>query len=402
MSLRILTLSQMYPNPLQPTLGTFIEQRCKALAELTDVRVAAPLPYFPAVKGFGRFSRIAKIKSVARSADGLMVMHPRYLMLPRTATWLQGPTMARSLDNLFAGRRSNWRPDVIDAHFAFPDGYAGVQLARRLGCLCTITCHGGDLALYPSIPLVGGMIRSTLGKAAAVIAVSPALRDAAVGLGCPDERAKVLPNGVDCRQFVLRDQADCRQQLGLQADVPLAVCVGSLIERKNQIVLLEALAQLRRQWGLRVNLALVGQGPLREFLGRRAAELGLEQQVIFAGNQSYDQVPLWISAADWLVLASHREGWATVYHEAMACGRPVITSNVDAAPFAVCSEELGLVVPDLTAGAFSAALHKASLREYNPQHIRDHARQHDWRNWAANYMNILADLSSRSTIRKQS
>ena len=262
------------------------------------------------------------------------------------ATWLQGLTMAMG-----ARRRLGedvWRPQIIDSHFAYPDGFAAVMLARRTRSKCVITCHGSDLVKYPPLRWTGKMLRWALSQADRVIAVSPALRGEALKLGCPAARSVVLPNGVDCRLFEPRDRHECRRQLGLEAQGPLAVCVGGLDSNKNQGVLLRALAALGAGGGPQVRLALVGEGPRRKALQKLAGKLGVASRVIFAGQQEYSRVAVWMAAADWLVLASFREGWPTVYHEAMACGRPVITSGVAAARYAVCDQELGIVVRENT------------------------------------------------------
>lgn len=384
---RILILTQMFPSSLQPTLGTFVAQRAAALASQAEVRIAVPTPWFPPLPGLGRYSRIARLEHQSVSPHGQPVLRPRYFMFPKTATWLQGLTMSLGVRHCF--RHEAWKPQVIDAHFAFPDGFAAVQVARHIGCKCIITCHGSDLANYPPLPLTGWMLRSALAAAHHVIAVSPELHSRALALGSWPNRTTMLPNGVNTELFRPRDPIDCRRLLGLVPNVPLAVCVGRLDENKNQIVLLRALAECRHPEDLPVHLALVGDGPLGKYLRRRAKELGVARQVIFAGSQPYDRVPLWMAAADWLVLSSRREGWPTVYHEAMACGRPVITSNVAAARHAVCDDPLGTVVCDNTPRAFACALAEASRKSFDPQVIRRHAMAFDWGNWAQTYMGIL-------------
>lgn len=387
---RILILTQMFPSSLQPTLGTFIAQRACALAPLAEVRIAVPTPWFPPLPGLGRYSRIARLERQSISPQGLPVLRPRYFMLPKTATWLQGLTMSLGVDRGLG--RQPWRPEIIDAHFVYPDGFAAVRLARRIGCRCVITCHGSDLAKYPSMPLTGRMLRSALSSADQVIAVSPELRDRALALGGRPDRTCMLPNGVDTEAFRPRDPADCRRLLGLVPNVPLAVCVGRLDENKNQIVLLRALAESPRADVPALHLALVGEGPAGRRLRRCAEELGVARRVIFAGSQPYDRVPLWIAAADWLVLASRREGWPTVYHEAMACGRPVITSNVAAARHAV-KDALGMIVPDNTPEAFAQAFAQAARRTFDARAIRRYAMEFDWGNWAQAYMEIIGRLA---------
>ncbi len=141
-----------------------------------------------------------------------------------------------------------------------------------------------------------------------------------------------------------------------------------------------------------MRLALVGEGPRRKALQKLAGKLGVASRVIFAGQQEYSRVAVWMAAADWLVLASFREGWPTVYHEAMACGRPVITSGVAAARYAVCDQELGIVVRENTPHGFAQAIAQAQGRTFDADAIRRHAMRYDWRQWAAAYMTVVEPL----------
>jgi len=118
--------------------------------------------------------------------DGnVRVCYPRYLSIPKLATWLQGLSMARSVRSELRSRWADWRPDIIDAHFAFPEGYAAARLAQDFGIPVVITCHGSDLHLYPTMAFVGKMMRWEFGKADRVISVSDQLRRASRQLGCP-------------------------------------------------------------------------------------------------------------------------------------------------------------------------------------------------------------------------
>jgi glycosyltransferase involved in cell wall biosynthesis len=99
-----------------------------------------------------------------------------------------------------------------------------------------------------------------------------------------------------------------------------------------------------------------------------------------------------MGAADWLVLSSLYEGWPTVYFEAMACGRPVITSNVSAARDAVCRDDYGLVVEPNTPEAWADAMRRAQARRCDPKVIRAYAEEHSWDNWAVRFLGIVSEL----------
>jgi glycosyltransferase involved in cell wall biosynthesis len=309
------------------------------------------------------------------------------------ATWFQGFSMARSVIKEIVQRHNSWRPDVIDGHFAFPDGYAAVKSAEHLGCTSLVTCHGSDLLLYPSIIFAGSMLKWTLHRADRVISVAKALQKSSVQLGCPKGNDIFLPNGVDTELFKLRRKEECRYHAGLPVEKCIAVSVGTLNQNKNQSVLIRAIAKMRRHGANAPLLALVGDGPNSRELEMEAKRFGIQDLVFFAGERPYDEIPIWMGAGDWLVLSSIDEGWPTVYFEAMACGRPVITSNVDSAEDAVCQMKYGIIVQSNTPEGFAQAMGEAQKRKFDNCAIREYAKQHSWDNWAKNYLKIIEEVT---------
>jgi glycosyltransferase involved in cell wall biosynthesis len=363
------------------------------LCDAADIRVMNPVPYFPPVPGLGRYSRLSRVGLRGQTPEGCHVLHPRYVVLPKLATFAQGWTMTRAVRRPF--ERDPWRPDIIDAHFAFPDGYAAVRLGRELGCPVVVTCHGSDLAVYPHRLGVRRMMRWTMTHATRILAVAPHLREAALQLGGSPHHVEVLPGGVDCDMFFTQNRLRCRTDLGLPIDRPVALCVAGLNANKNQSVLLHALAEVTRRGG-KLHLALVGDGPTRSALEKQASDLGVCSNVTFAGARPYAEVPRWMSASDWVLLASHREGWPTVFFEAFACGRPVLTANVAVAKTALDRDELGLVVEDNSPPGWAAAIEAARARKWDEQLIRQAALRHSWKQWAHHYLALVRDVLGRN------
>lgn len=389
-------LTRLYPSHALPGFGTFSMERAKALAEHADVRVMAPTPYFPSwLPGREEWKKWGAVERDGYFPAGIRVTYPRYVSIPGLATWFQGVAMAHSVSRELALNYDGWQPDVIDGHFVFPDGYAAMRLGQALGVPVVVTCHGSDLRLYPDIPIAGTMTRKTLRQANRIVSVSSDLKRRSIELGCPSERAVFLTNGVDPAKFLVRSQAVCRTQLGLPADRKMGVYVGHLIDRKDQSLILRALAEMRSRGAQPPLIVLVGDGPNRQRLQNEVAHLGLESDVIMAGQRSHDEVALWMGAADWLLLSSSSEGWATVYFEAMACGRPVITSNVSSAKDAIHQPSYGIVVEPRTPEAFATAMIDASQRQFDAQTIRAYAETHSWSLWAEHAMDIFNAVTTK-------
>lgn len=139
-------------------------------------------------------------------------------------------------------------------------------------------------------------------------------------------------------------------------------------------------------------VVLVGDGPNRQKLEREVRETGLGDHVMRTGQRPHEEVALWMGAADWLLLSGNYEGWATVYFEAMGCGRPVLTSNVSSAKDAVCGPEYGAVVEPCTPRAFAAAMIGAASRSHDPKVLRAYAEDHSWRRWAERAMALFEQV----------
>ncbi len=383
-------LTRLFPSQAFPVFGTFCMERARALAEHADVRVMVPTPYFPSwLPGREGWKKWTRVERMGVMQPGIRVTYPRYVSIPGTATWLQGVAMAHSAGRELEANFEGWKPDIIDGHFAFPDGYAATKLGLAIGVPVVVTCHGSDLRQFPDIPIAGNMTRWTLRTANRVISVSTELMRRSIELGCPADRAIFLTNGVDPNKFAVRTQADCRARFGLPANRKIGVHVGNLIDLKDQSLVIRALAEIRKQGEAVPLLVLVGDGPNRQRLTDEVKQLELENDVMLVGQRPHDEVAHWMGAADWLLLSSSAEGWATVYFEAMACGRPVITSNVSSAKDAINQPAYGMVVEPRTPEAFASAMIEASHRQFEAAMIRAYAEQHSWSQWAERAMEIF-------------
>lgn len=322
---RLLTFSTLFPHEARPNHGIFVENRLRHLVasgEATST-VLAPVPWFPFPSArFGDWAVNARAPR-QETRHGIEIWHPRYPVIPRVgmsvAPWLlyraMLPPMARLL-------RTGKRFDAIDAHYVYPDGVAATWLGKRFRLPVVLTARGTDVNLIPSYPLPRRLIQGAIRDAAALVAVSGALKQALVALGAPDDKVTVLRNGVDTALFrPPTDRDACRAELGLTG--PTLISVGGLIERKGHHRTIEAMRQLPGY-----ALVIAGEGPERERLLALIATHGLGDRVRLLGPRPHTQLPALYGAADASVLASSREGWANVLLESMACGTPVVASNI--------------------------------------------------------------------------
>jgi glycosyltransferase involved in cell wall biosynthesis len=278
---RILLVSQMYPGPSDPDLGTFVAQMERALADRGHELERAVLD---------------------RRAGGKR----RYLELARRA---------RS-----AARR--FRPDVVYAHFLVPTGLvAGLAADAPL----VVTAHGADVRNVGRVPGLTRATRWVVHRATAVIAVSEYLRRELTAK-IPEAAAKteVVDCGVDLDRFHLQPAPD---------GPPAFLCAGSLTERKNVVRLASAFERLGEG-----TLTFVGDGPLRPALEGRPG-VGL------AGAVPHDEMPERLAACHVLCQPSLVEPFGQSVLEAMATGRSVVATRIGGPPEFVPPEAGVLVDP---------------------------------------------------------
>jgi glycosyltransferase involved in cell wall biosynthesis len=261
--------------------------------------------------------------------------------------------------------------DVLDSHYLYPDGIAAVALGMLFKKPVVITARGSDITQFPDYAGPRRMIQWAMTHAAALISVSGGLKSAMVQLGAPATKVTVLRNGVDLDLFRPVDPDPVRNILGTRGKLLLSV--GHLIRRKGHHLAIGALAKLP-DW----TLAIVGEGSEKGRLQALAAELGVTNRVVFCGSHSHAELPAYYSAADLLILASSREGWANVLLESMACGTAVVASNIPGNPEVVSDVAAGAIVGENTPACFAATIERVHASNISRERTRAYAEQFSW------------------------
>jgi glycosyltransferase involved in cell wall biosynthesis len=342
---RILEVTQMWPSPEQPDLGSFL------------------VPLTREIEALGHEVEVASISQRGGSRS-------KYLRLVR--------------ESRAAARR--FRPDVVFAHFLFPAGAAGALAARAAGAPLVVMAHGQDVANLGRIPGVTAATRWVLGRSSAVIANSRWLADRLTSrIATAKDKIEVIDCGVDLEVFSPRNAVEARRELGWDGEGPAFLCVGTLIERKNVVRLADAFASLGRG-----RLAFVGDGPLREQLTARA-------DVTLAGRIPQSEVPEWVAACDVLCQPSLIEPFGQATLEAMAMERTVIATSNGGPPEFV-TPEAGVLVDPQDPGALPHALELASSRPTPNPAARRTAAEHDVKGQAKKMVSVLESALKRSAV----
>jgi glycosyltransferase involved in cell wall biosynthesis len=333
---RILFVTQMWPGPVDPDLGSFL------------------VPLARELEGLGHEVDLVAIDRRGGS-------RAKYARLTREAS--------------AAARRR--RPDVVFAHVLFPAGAAGALAGLAGRAPLVVMAHGQDVANLGRIAGVTSATRWVVHRAAAVIANSRWLADRLVQrVPAAAGKIEIANCGVDLAAFAPRPASGARRELGWEGDAPAFLCVGSLIERKNVVRLADSLERLGSG-----RLAFVGDGPLRSALEGRPS-------VRVTGRIPPADVASWIAACDVLCQPSLVEPFGQATLEGMAMERSVLATTVGGPPEFV-TPEAGVLADPNDAAALADALERAAdLPSPNPA-AREAATQHDVRRQAARMSAVL-------------
>jgi glycosyltransferase involved in cell wall biosynthesis len=386
--MKILTFSTLFPNSEKPGHGIFVETRLRHLVASGQVesRVVAPVPWFPLQSE--RFGSYAKMARAPRTEvrHGIPVAHPRYPVLPKIGMNVAPvflaqavkPAIGRLLDEGFDF-------DLIDAHYFYPDGVAAAMLGRYFNKPVVITARGSDITLLPQHRLPRRMILWAASQAAGIITVCNALRDEMIGLGVDPGKVVSLRNGVDLELFRPTERAP---------DQPFTlVTVGHLVPVKAQELIVGALPLLPG-----VRLVVAGDGPNRGMLEALARDLNVADRVNFLGAVPQSQLRAHYGAADAMVLASSREGWANVLLESMACGTPVVASRVWGTPEVVAAPEAGVLMAERSPQGVADAVNALRANYPDRAATRRYAERFSWDDTTEGQLRLFDSILQREVV----
>lgn len=353
--LRVLTLSTLYPDRTRPGFGAFVERQTMRLAAHPDVELKVAAAFAVPALGLGRFHPLYRDLIALPDRErwnGVDVLRVPFSTLPKIGGRINPGSLTRALIPILDRLRGEFPFDVIDAEFFYPDGPAAVALGRRYGVPVSIKARGSDIHLWGGVPAIRGKIVAAGRAADGLLAVSAALRDDMIALGLPGDRIRVHHTGVDQAMFRPRDRAAAKAALGVEG--PLVVSAGNLIPLKGHALLIDAVAMLPG-----VSLRIAGRGPEREALAARIAAAGIGDRAKLLGAVPHDRLPGLFAAADVMALPSASEGLANVWVEALACGTPLVITDVGGAREVVDRDAAGRLVErtgEGIAGGISAVL----------------------------------------------
>ena len=345
---RILIFSEMFPKLYNRSSGIFVMKRVEKLLELTNKSSPeitidfAPVSYednaffsfFKMMKGqkptkIPEYLEISGRKFKAYKVD-LSLKDRLQILTGKIGGWVK---YAEKIAQVLEDNKNLGEYNLIHAHRVFPEGLAAKILSEKYNIPYIITAHGGEI----HSPIVGSqnIIVDVLEHASVSIFVSNFLKNKAISIGYSGKNAVVIPNGFDEKIFYPRNKETVRKDLKIyKPDYKYVGFVGNLNYVKRADELPFIFKEIKKNYK-NVIFIVVGDGPYMRYIKKNTKEL----EIIFTGRIPHEQVALWMSAMDVMILPSRNEGWPCVVLEAQACGTCVVGSDAGGIPEAIGFDE---------------------------------------------------------------
>lgn len=377
----IVVFSTLFPNLAQPNAGIFIRERMFRVAREIPIVVVAPRPWFP-LQGLLRLLRPHFRPGVPayEKTMGIEVYRPRFFCIPGIFKFLDGYFMALGSLGAMRQLKNRFTFNVIDAHFGYPDGYAASLLGKWLKVPVAITLRGTEVP-HAREKFRRFFLIKALKNATRLFTVSSSLKSHAVGLGIAEDKIRVVGNGVDLEKFRPIEKNQAREKMAIPETTKVLITVGALVERKGFHRVIEILPSLINNHPDILYLIVGGasaEGDWTDQIKHQVQVLKLEKYVRLLGPRTSEELKDILSAADVFVLPTSNEGWANVLLEAMACGLPIVTTDVGGNAEVVSGPELGIIVPFGDSEKLCKAVDQALTQNWDQQHILEYAQANSW------------------------
>ena len=383
--MKIAVITPYFPSSAEPWQGRSAYQTVRLIARQADVRVFFPYAAYPALlkprsRGYDKLD-------ASYSLPDVKVSYYPYSALPLVSLPLNGWMAARVL----LPHVRAFAPDLIFSCFLYPDGYAALKIARILSIPVVTQSIGSDINRIGD-PISAMQTRAVLRETDFLVTVSDDLRKKAVAMGAPPDKARAVVNGCDLSVFHVGNRLMARQQLRIGPAAQAVVYIGRMDVKKGLRELVEAAAALHPE---RPNLQvyLVGEGPDRGLIESAIQSAEASDYIHVMPACSFDEVAVWMTAADLITLPSYMEGCPNVVLEALACGRPVVATHVGGIPEMV-SDECGRLVPPRHPVELARALASVLDKTWDAAAISAHGSR-SWSTVAAELLDIFESLISK-------
>jgi glycosyltransferase involved in cell wall biosynthesis len=382
--MKIAVVTRYFPSSAEPWQGRSAYQTLRVIAREVDVQVFYPNAQYPSL--LRPRSRVFDKLDTSWKPAEVKASYYDFPALPLVSRPINGWMAARTL----LPHVRAFAPDVIFSSFLYPDGYAALKIGQALNVPTVTQSIGSD------INNIGDRIsamhtRRVLRESSFLVTVSSDLREKAIEMGASRERSRAIVNGCDLSVFHVKDRQEARNRLGITPTAEAVVYIGRMDVRKGLRELVEAAAGL---YPNRPNLQvyLVGAGPDLPVIQSAIDAHSAAGYIHLLPACAFDEVAVWMAAANLVTLPSYMEGCPNVVLEAQACGRPLVATQVGGIP-EIMSDSSGCLVPPRDATALAEAIGSVLNKSWNADEISAQ-RSRSWNTVAAELSEVFELLVS--------
>lgn len=390
--MKVLFVSNLFPDSSDPVRGRINATLLHRLSRKVSIRAVGLRPILPFLN-----KNRARLQPVPEDE----IFQPVYrgvVYVPKVGGPVNHRLLSADILRTLHRIRREFAYDVVLGSWIYPD-VCGIERAlrrfRKTRVPLVGIAQGSDVHQYLGLRFRRKLIVGTLNRIAATITRSKDLAQRLREAGVASEKLHPIYNGVDTDLFRRVDRDARRAELGWSKDQPVFLYVGNLLPIKNPLLLVRAHARLVAEQSDKGNpprLVIVGSGPLERKIREEAGAAGTGGLVELVGRKPSGEIARYMQAADLLCIPSDNEGVPNVALEAMACGLPVVATEVGGIPEVIDRPYLGNLVSRGDEGELVQAFESHLIRPRLRDQIAAHAVQYySWDATVDAYLKVLID-----------
>lgn len=369
---KVLIFTNIFPSAENPNVGFYVYEQVQRLRAVYDIKIMMAKPS-------GGNKKKDNSKASVKVFEGIEIFEPQYVSLPKIGVFFNGYSYYRAIEKIVELIYKEFPFVLIIAYWTYPDGYAAVKIAKKFQVPVILRPRGSDINVYADNPVLRFLLKRPLKKAYKIIPVSNHLKERVLRLGINQHKICSILNGINAKDFFVMDKNKCRQNLDLPLDHKLVLFVGNFIAIKGIEYFIEAIRVLDQPSQQNLSFIFLGSGPLADKLQKIARELKFIS-IRIIGDIAHNQLRVWMNASDLLCLPSLHEGCPNVVIESLACGLPVVASNVGGIPELINNDELGILVPAKDERSLADAIEKGLIKKWNQDYLLNRVKSFSWDN----------------------
>ena len=396
--IKLLVITHTFPTKYNPIAAIFLLNQLEVLKKYCDIKVIFPYAYVPKIRFLNPYYRFSQIPSQEK-IKGISVYHPKYFMIPRilfNIKFLHIYLFIESFFSYIASKKTaeiivaDWNPDIIHLHGSLSEGLLGVGLKRKHNKPLLITVYGEDITRFAKQAPSSYLAKFTLKNSDVIICQSEFLENEIKKIGLKNKKFFIIPMGALTSKFKPRNKNSARNILNLPKNKKIILFVGHLVTRKGVEYLIKAMGILIEK-DKNILCCVIGKGELDENLRKLSSELNIEPYILFLGQKTNEEVVPYMNACDILVLPSLNEGLPVILCEALACGKPVVATNVAGNP-EVINKDVGYLVKPKDENDLAEKIELALNKRWNIKKILERAKKFSVSSSAKKLFNVYNSL----------